>query len=202
MTAPTAFLTDLDAVNMMLSSIGQAPVNSLDVTGIRDVSIASLILDNVTREVLLRGLSFNTDYEYELTPDGSDEIVIPTTCLKLDPVYDTKDYVMRWNVTRSAFRMYDRENKTFTISDTVKVDITWGFEFNQIPLAARNYIAMRAARRFQNQAIGSEILYKFTQQDENEALAAMKRDENSKEDLNMLHSGSFTSQIFQRRRNP
>lgn len=33
-------MTELEAVNEMLMSIGQAPVNTLSVTGIRDVSVA------------------------------------------------------------------------------------------------------------------------------------------------------------------
>ena len=55
--------TELDAVNAMLLSIGQAPVSTLSVTGLKDVSFAQYILHSVSREVQLKGWEFNTDDE-------------------------------------------------------------------------------------------------------------------------------------------
>lgn len=52
-TSPTP-TTELEAVNTMLSGIGEAPVNSLsEVTA--DVSLARHILNEVSREVQLEG---------------------------------------------------------------------------------------------------------------------------------------------------
>ena len=64
MTTPTAVMTELDAINQMLVSIGQAPVNTITSTGILDVETAKLSLDTVLREVLTRGWSFNADFDF------------------------------------------------------------------------------------------------------------------------------------------
>ncbi|MGN6422700.1 MAG: hypothetical protein ACTHLA_05260 [Asticcacaulis sp.] len=57
---PTTPFTELEAVNEMLMSIGQAPVNSLT-TAVGDVNIAHAILGVETRYVVLFGFTFNTD---------------------------------------------------------------------------------------------------------------------------------------------
>lgn len=59
-TSPT---TVLEAVNTMLSSIGEAPVNSL-ASGFEDAELAESIINNVNREVQSKGFVFNTDLEY------------------------------------------------------------------------------------------------------------------------------------------
>lgn len=194
-------ITELDAVNMMLISIGQAPVNSVDVSGIRDVAIAKMILDNTNREVQGRGWHFNTDEDYELVPNGSFNVVVPSAALRIDPLYVTSDYVIRDN--GGTLMLYDRTKRTFTIEDNpLRVNIVWVFDFDEIPQVARNYIAVRAARRFQAYSVGSQILHEYTSQDEQEALAAMKSDDLKTRDVNILADGDYTNQIFQRRLNP
>lgn len=197
MTTPTLAMTELDAVNQMLASIGQAPVSSLAVSGIRDVAIAQLSLDTVLREVLTRGWSFNTDYEYELTPDGSDNIIYPTAAAWVDPCDKSKDYVVRDN--GGTLMLYDREDKTFTITDNpLEVDVVWMYEFDEIPQVARHYIAMRAARVFQSQVIGSDILFKYTELHEQEALTSLKRMESRTKRVNFIDN----QPAYSRTRNP
>ena len=200
MTTVTAPMTKLDAVNMMLTSIGQAPVNTLSVSGIRDVEIAELALDNATREVLSRGWSFNTDEEYTLSPDGSDNVLVPATALQVDPTANYKRYVIRDN--SDTLMMWDKEDHTFTITDDVDCDIIWAFEFEKIPQVARNYIATKAARLFQANIIGSDILFKYTELHEREAYATFKKSEANTKDRNMLTSGAEVNRIFGRRSNP
>jgi hypothetical protein len=58
--------TKLEAVNTMLTSIGESPVNTITASTTTDVSIAIQILDNVSREVQSVGWYFNTDTNYKL----------------------------------------------------------------------------------------------------------------------------------------
>lgn len=202
MTDPLLPMTELDAVNSMLSSIGQSPVNSLDVVGIRDVSIAKLALDNVTREVLTRGWSWNSDSEYPLSPNANDNILIPSSALSVDPSRCYQDFVIRDNA--GVLMLWDRDEHTFTITvDPVKVDIIWAFAFSTLPQAARSYIATRAARLFQSQVIGSDLLFKFTELHEAEALGTLNKIELRTKDRNILNSATETNlTIFHRILNP
>lgn len=194
MTTPTAVMTEIDAINQMLVSIGQAPVNSITSTGILDVETAKLSLDTVLREVLTRGWSFNADFDYPITPDGSDNILVPSNAMWLDPVDTYNDYVLRWD--SGTAKMYDRTERTFTITEETDFNIIWAYDFTEIPQAARYYIALRAARIWQSQVIGSDILFKFTELHEMEALAGLKRLESRTKRVNFVSAGATAGRRF------
>lgn len=198
-------LTEIDAVNEMLISIGQAPVSTLS-TGIRDVSIARTQLHNVSRAVQSRGWSFNSDHKYEFAFDGNGKIAVPTNAFKLDSVFAYQDFVQRNDPADDTMRLWDKVNHTFDISANhlgpIYMDVVWFYAFEEIPQYARNYIALRAARKFQATVIGSQILHYFTKEDELAAYAEFLEADGEIEDANILNDGDFTNQIFHRRLNP
>lgn len=203
MTNPAAPQTKLDAVNLMLASIGQTPINTLDVVGIKDAAIARLALDRETRNVLGRGWSFNTDHEYTLAKDEANHFPVPATALWMAPSDRWDAVVVRWTGDPSVPKLYNRDRHTFEFSqDSMKVDVIWSFDFEEIPEVARNYIATKAARVFQSQVIGSELLFRFTAGHEEEAYATLLRQEGKTKRTNMLASGAGTNLIYQRHRNP
>jgi len=197
-------ITELDAINMMLMSIGQSPVNTVDSTGIKDVAIAQLILHNTSRSVQSEGWAFNSDYALTLTPDGNDRYLVPANVMHIDPVSPGDDWVQRYDLTNTAMSMYDLINQTFDANAaTMDVDAIYFYDFEQIPQTARDYIALRAGQIFQAGAISSELLFKFEQVDIDKARATFERSKSRVKDRNILYgSPDFTSQIFLRRRNP
>lgn len=198
-----SLLTKLDAVNLMLSSIGQTPVNSLDVAGIRDVSIAKLSLDNCTREVLTRGWSFNSDRNYEITPDGAGHFLVPDNVLFIDPTDRHQEFLMRYN--DGVQKLYDTVKRTYALGlDVVRVNIIWSLDFEELPQAARQYVATRAARIFQSQVIGSDVLFRYTEQHELESLATLQRLEARQKDRNWFKPKDYvdTNRIADRLFNP
>ena len=127
MTTPTVAMTKLDAVNQMLASIGESPLNSITGTIPKDANKAVIALDTTLREVLNNGWSFNSDTDYELTPEsGSGYILIPSGALWVDPQVQSNDYVMRYNPTEDDITLYDRDDHTFVFSDSVKCNVIWG----------------------------------------------------------------------------
>ena len=192
--------TKLDAVNLMLVSIGQTPLNSLDTTGIRSAAIAELDLDMVTRSVLSRGWSFNTDKEFEIAPDVSDNILVPSNALSTVPTYDYNDFVVRDN--SGTLMMYDRDENSFDITTTEKYTIIRAVNFDQTPEAFRGYVATRAARLFQSHVIASDILYRYTSQHENEALATLTKAERRAKKTNIFRKGTGANAAIHRSWNP
>ena len=67
----------IQAVNIMLASIGEAPVSSLDDATLADVSIAESILDETNVEIQSRGLHCNTEINFPITPNTDGEIDLP-----------------------------------------------------------------------------------------------------------------------------
>lgn len=190
--------TTLDAVNEMLMSVGQAPVSTLQVSGIRDVNIAQAELTKVLRRVLSAGWNFNTDTNYELTPDVDGHITIPNGVLKVDASDKTTNYVLRRHDTKGLC-LYNRDDRTFVFTDPVECDIVWGFEFDDLPETARAYIAVSAGRKFQSRVIGSSVLDRFQAEDEQRAYVLLVKEERASRDTNMFRSNAYL-QGFGRRR--
>ena len=82
--------TKLEAINTMLSAIGESPVNSLT-SGLVDAEQAETILNSVNREVQSMGWSFNTDLKRQFVPDTNKQIQIPSNILRIDMAQDKTD---------------------------------------------------------------------------------------------------------------
>lgn len=178
-------MSDLEAVNRMLSSIGQAPINTIPTSGIGDAAKASQQLEATAREVQAIGWSWNTDYNYSLTPDAADKaIMLPNGALDADATTKTTNIVVRPHPVRGGLALYDVDNQTFAFDAPVAVDLIWGYPFNDLPIPAREYITVAAARRFQAQLINSPVLDKFNETDEMRAFLLLQRHERRVRDTN------------------
>ena len=184
----------LEAVNVMLSSIGEAPVNSLS-SGLLDAELAETILNNTNREIQARGWHFNTEYNYPLVPDSvTNQITIPTNALDVDGM--TSDDQL--DVVQRSGKLYNRMDHSFTFTKTIKVTLKLLLDFEDIPEAARRYITLRAARVFQDRTIGASDLHGIQQRDELEALVDLQEQENNSADYNIFQNYSV-SRVIDRR---
>jgi hypothetical protein len=188
--------TELDAINIMLGTIGESPINSLDAaTGVVDAVTARSILAEVAVQVQEEGWHFNTEYEFLLSPDaGTQEIYVAPNTIEVDvsPYTTDVDVAIRGN------RLYDRKNKTYKFSEDIKADLTILLEFNELPQAARHYITIRSARVFQQRVVGSQLLGAYTEQDEARALRAMRRYEARTGDYNILTGNYSVMRVIDR----
>lgn len=191
MLAPT---TELEAINTMLSTIGEAPVNTVEDNGIVDAVIARQILRSTSREVQARGWHFNTERGFLLTPDSEGFITLPPTVLRVDTVEESQDIdvVLRGN------RLYDRRNHTFKFNKPIRVDAVILLPFDEIPEVAREYITIRAARIFQERVVGSDSLSSFSKNDELRALVALQEMEADTADYNILTDNYSVARVLSR----
>lgn len=193
---PLKLTTELDAVNTLLSIIGESPVNQVENTGVVDAVLAKQLLDETSREVQQQGWSWNVDTKYALAANTSGEIKTPATALNVDPSDPWTDYVNRGG------RLWDRKNHTYNIGKTVKVDITWLLEFKDLPQAARYFITVRAGRKFQDRVVGSEVLNGFNASDERRAWIDLQNHEANVADYNMGRSSWSVGRIIARNGQP
>ena len=171
MPFPTyAASTELDAVNQILSSVGQAPVTTLDLQN-PEVSIVLNTLREVNRQVQSEGWIFNTEREYEMTPDSStNEIAYPFNMLQIDTnQYQHKN---KYDVVRRNGKLYDRLHHTYVFTDPIQADIVWYFDFSDVPPAVQVYITARAARMCATKMVGDRELNGLLQEQELQTRAA------------------------------
>jgi len=173
--------TQLDAVNTMLSAIGEAPVNSLS-SGLVEAEVAESILNTVDREVQAMGWHFNTESNKSFAQDTSGNILLPPDVLRADATLkaDSPDLVQRGS------KMYDRKNHTFNIGTNVYLDVVVQLNFDDLPEVAKRYITLRATRIFQDRVVGSATLHDFQMRDEQLALVELKEFDIINEDNNIF----------------
>ncbi len=171
----------LDAVNTMLSAIGEAPVSSLS-SGLIEAEVAETILNTVDREVQSKGWNFNTELNKSFAVDLNGEILLPADILQADATYkyNSKDLVQRGS------KMYDKKNHTFNIGATAELDVVVQLLFDDLPEVAKRYIVLRATRVFQDRVVGSGTLHDFQLRDETMALMELKEFDTVTEDHNIF----------------
>ena len=171
MTSPT---TKLEAVNVMLSTLGEAPVNSLS-SGLIDAEMAEQILDNVNREVQSQGWNFNTETDYTIAVNTVGEIELPSSFVRVDLAKsETKYRSSRNEYVQRGNKIYDTIQHTYVINKALKLDAVVLLDFELIPEIARRYIAIRASRIFQERVLGSTNISTQNRTDEQQAQLALR----------------------------
>jgi hypothetical protein len=149
-------MSELEAVNMLLESIGEAPVNTIE-SGLSEAHIARQTLRQSSRKCQSRGWWFNTE-AMTLTPDANREIQLPANCLKVETGYE--------HIVYRGSKLYDRANNTYAFEGQLRASLVLGLSFDELPEVARHYITVRAGRIFQDRTVGATSLHGFQKEDE------------------------------------
>lgn len=191
MASPSyATSTELDAVNSILMSVGESPVNTLD-TQSPEVAIAQNTLRQVCREIQSEGWVFNTEYEYPFQVDSSDEVIIPPTALQLD--LNRYQHADNYDVIRRDGKLYDRYSHSYKFPniDTLYCDVVWFFEFQDIPQVFRDYITARAARIAGIRMVSDAETTKLLEADEALARALVLEYDTKQADYSIFNSSDL-----------
>ena len=131
-----------------------------------DVAIALNTLREVSREVQSEGWSFNKEYDYPITPDASNEVLIANNILQMDLNKSYTQNMDRDSINREG-KLYDKTAHSFTWTDaTLYVDIIWYFDWPSIPTVIQSFIIARAAAIVSSRIIGDPNQYQMLIQNE------------------------------------
>lgn len=195
MSQPLTVTTKLEAVNTMLQAVGSTPVSSLTVSVDADVTNALAVLHETSKEVQSQGWDFNTDTRYSMARTIEGHYLVPDNMLACD--------VSEWHpavrATYRAGKLWDQRKHTFVWDVDLTFNVTWFFAFEELPEAARHYITMKAARKFQARVLGSSSLGKFTEQDELEARSIFIDAEALDANHNIITGSESTARVIHRR---
>ena len=195
--------TKLESVNILLSAIGESPINTLsETTGTTfdntvlpvDAQMALDVLQEQNRAVQSEGWSFNTEIDVTLLRSNvTKEVILPTDVLRVDPNIHQHPSV---DAIQRGLKMYDRLNNTFSFDNDLVCTIVYFREFNEIPEPARYYITVKAARVFVDRLVSDGGLRGFTQQDEARARAVLMETDLSNADHNLLRGDPSLTNVF------
>ena len=176
--------SELEAVNTILSTIGESPLNTLSGSLPVDGTIAKNVLSEVSREVQSQGWHFNTHYKVTLTRDTDNKIPLATNIVRVE--VDPRKY------SKVSYDIVQRNNFLYNLAkneetfDTNFQDATavYLLPFDEIPEQAKRYITIRSARIFHDRTLGANTIHKFSQEDEAKALSILKQAES--------HTGDYS----------
>ena len=191
MAFPTTYdtETELSSVNSILGAIGQAPVTRLCHKSDDDelqfinpeISFIWHLLQECSTDVQNEGWVFNREEHYTLTPSQNNGripelniddtiIVIPENMLRMDvsegQVWRTTDVVRRNGC------LYDKLHHTYIFKKPIDYDITWKFDYEDLPSVFKRYITFKASGRAATQLVSNPQLVQLISYQETQARAA------------------------------
>ena len=182
--------TELSAINAILGSIGQSPINQLDFQN-PEIAFIYNILKEVNQDVQTEGWTFNIEYHIKETVDPTtNKIVIESDVIRIDNTDEwdrTRDFVRRKD-SDSLWKMYDRVNHTFEYPDDdyFYVNKVRLLSFEDIPAPFQRYIVYRASGRAAVQLVSNADLQKMLATYEAQARAACVEYECNQGDHNFM----------------
>ena len=183
----TSRTSELEAVNTILSAVGEPPINSLDGQKNVDAAIARNILNEVSREVQAHGWHFNTERKVKLSPSLNSEIILNENVVRVDIEHFTDSNTLdTTDITQRGDKLFDRTNNTYVFTTDIEATVVYLLSWTELPEPARRFITVRAARIFQDRMVGSQAHHAFSQEDEVRARALLKEFEGETADHNIF----------------
>tara|TARA_R100000231_G_scaffold62240_2_gene50600 strand:+ start:4273 stop:4917 length:645 start_codon:yes stop_codon:yes gene_type:complete len=183
--------TELDAVNAILMSVGESPVNTLTVQS-PDVAIAQATLRQVCREIQTQGWVYNTENDYPIELDSNNHCVIPNNILQLDLNHfrHGNDFDVVRRSDNGIMKVYDKIGHSFEFKNVtggkLYFDVIWMLDFEDLPQAFKDYITTRASRIASNRMVNNPQAAKLLESDEALARAAALEYDTSQADYNIF----------------
>jgi len=175
--------TELQAINIMLSFIGEAPVSAITGNIGTDVAVAINILDETSMSVQSQGWYFNREFEVTQTRDTNNKVPLDSNCVQAEA---SRPYQYLYQYTiRNGF-LYDLKNHTDVFDKDPMIDKVLIQQFEHLPEYARRYIVIKASRRFAARYIGADQLVKLANIDEQEAHVQFEQADSRAMDANIL----------------
>ncbi len=179
--------TLLEAVNICLATIGEAPVNSLETQQVGEAANAERALFEFHKEGQTEGWSWNreADVPFHRDPDTG-ELTVPANIVQWAPNR------VEWNgrFQLRGTRVYDLQARSYAIGEaTIYANVVTLLSWDESPEVYNRWTTIRAARVFGNREVGNTTTYQLTQADEDKAWANLLRIDTAQSQPNALTGG-------------
>ena len=156
-----------------LTFTGEVPNTQMEMRYVNpEIALIHSILMEVNADVQNEGWTFNTEFRFPLIPDAKGIVKIPVNVLRMDvsdgQIWRDTDVVRRGN------RLYDRLHHTdiFNPDQSINFDITWKWDYEDLPSAFKRYITLRASGRAATQMVTNPQLVQLLATQEAQARAS------------------------------
>lgn len=184
-----AVSTELDAVNQILSAVGQAPVTTLDLQNPEVYTVLQTLRDT-SREIQSEGWNFNTEYCVKMTKNSDNTIDVAYNVLQIDTNRDK--HLDDYSVIQKDGKLYDKyhhlfdDREEFKFTKDIYCDIIYFYSFNNLPFAFQAHIIAKAARKVATKLVGNTDLVRVLAVDEEQTKAALMEYETRQGDFSIF----------------
>lgn len=183
---PSTLLTQLQAVNLLLNSLGQTGVNTYDPPPTPTVADALNALNEADLDIQSKGWHWNREYSFPLTLDGSSYVALPDQTLRVTNAYASPGGIAL-DITQRGTKLYDLTNHTYVFPAAPVVDLVMRLDWDLLPQVARAAIAYQAAYRFQARKQGTGVVLQVNQADVLKALTLLEQHEDETAGANAVN---------------
>jgi hypothetical protein len=187
---PDDLTTKLAAVNVLLQSISESPVASLDTSLSVDVAAAVQAIDEMDRKIQTKGWHFNREDALTLSPSEDGTISLPANCVWVSNAYWTSTG-LAVRVAQRGNSLYDRDNHTYLFTQEVTVDMVQKLTWEEMPEYARQAITEAAVDVFQVRLQGSSIIKATSEKAVQGAMALLEQREDEADEQNNIGGNAF-----------
>lgn len=166
-----AIFTTTSAVNLMLSSINEAPIDDIATTDFYLAQEALSFINTALLDMLAIGWTFNRRV-VTITPNSSGEIVMPSNLLRIE----SSDFY-EGNTTVIGGKLFNISANTSVINRAVKFQLLIALSYDDLPYLAQRYVSIKAARPFQMEKVGSVEKDEILRRDEINAITLLQTEE-------------------------
>lgn len=192
----SALTSILDVVNQLISSLGEAPVATVEPPTSSDVDLALGCINEKDIIVQTEGWEWNRLYGWPLTIARDGTVPLPSNTLRCVKAYATAGQLGGVNsggfnsyagqaikIVALGDKLYDQVNNTAVFTVAPVVDLIVRRPWNEIPAIHRMLIAYEALKTFQARVQQSQITLQFNQADLDQArkLTGWQQDDESQE---------------------
>jgi hypothetical protein len=181
-----------EGINMLLASIGEAPITdddqALNADALSDVGMARNTILTMNKTMQEEGWWFNKEVDYPLVPNENNKIPIGDNILS---VVDTK-YVVK------DHKLWDIQNKTFDFTTTIKTTVVFLIDFDDLPNVMADVIVRESQAEFYNNVFGDTQQLQVIRQNAQRAQVALQKFQLKHKKANLISGSS----IINRRQNP
>jgi hypothetical protein len=188
-----AMLTELEAMNQVLSVTGDAPVSSINSTYEQAVVARRIILE-VSKEHQSRGYWFNEVDDLLILKDEDGFINLPSETIRCDIPSDYGYLVQR------GLRIFNKKLNTYVIDDSIYVNIVTELEWDLLPQSFRQMVVAYASLRFNSEYFGSQETAQTIIGDIGAKELLLQKEDIDNRDLNMLKNVRSSNIAFKNRR--
>lgn len=157
--------TEIEAINTILRMVGEAPVNSTNLSDLAPGAQAQTLLRQISRSVQSQGWYFNTRVDKELTPGSNGKILLSANTLAIEPTRSSDVLLIRGNL------LYNMTEETDEFLSPVRATLIVGLEFDELPETFKEYITMLAGMRYTASYSKSDIEFRFSENEVQEVRA-------------------------------